>query len=482
MKNKISKIFLTGLTCASPLALINTTSCSSSDKIQWANFESYMDDDLMDHLEEEYNVQFQWYTVTEMIETKFEKFYDLAVPSGYELVALWEKNMLQKIDWSKFNVHYTDPESGESKLVTNSTDAMYLYHDNGESIQRMNDAFTTILRSEGTIKESESFNVLDYGVPYFEQKFTFCYKGDEIKFYNHETGLETSTPTWSDIFYTISPANPHLDSRFNPSSGHRIAMLDDAKSLYDVSRIMQCIDDNEAVITNIIPEGDQIPQMTNTFSHMTDYFKNKSDSWFALNTDSGLISRNLADSKGNSAAFAWSGDAIYAARGAEEFDHLNGDNFHVVTPYGASLDEIEYVVINNKNAKNTEKLDRIYKAVYDVCLDGAECDEESILDLEDPDDEDSRYKHWAMQNWDCTNYVPMLKSIYDAVSNPDCEYWDDVIDDDYSLELEAKTRQMFSSIVKATDQDIADPIFGKTLTALQNSNTHWAWLETRGKL
>ncbi|MCQ3914356.1 MAG: hypothetical protein MJ201_00785 [Mycoplasmoidaceae bacterium] len=50
---------------------------------------------------------------------------------------------------------------------------------------------------------------------------------------------------------------------------------------------------------------------------------------------------------------------------------------HVVKPKGASLDEIDFIVINKKNANNPEKLSRIYDAIYDICFDGY--DQEDIL-------------------------------------------------------------------------------------------------------
>ncbi|MCQ2957047.1 MAG: hypothetical protein MJ233_04425 [Mycoplasmoidaceae bacterium] len=74
---------------------------------------------------------------------------------------------------------------------------------------------------------------------------------------------------------------------------------------------------------------------------------------------------------------------------------------HTIKPSGASLDEIDFIVINNKNKDNTNKLDRIYKMIYDICLDAHEVTQESQL-LEQVDDpysiREKRYKYWSMQN------------------------------------------------------------------------------------
>jgi hypothetical protein len=43
---------------------------------------------VQDRLKAKYNIQFPYYTVAELIESKFEKFYDIAIPCGYELISL----------------------------------------------------------------------------------------------------------------------------------------------------------------------------------------------------------------------------------------------------------------------------------------------------------------------------------------------------------------------------------------------------------
>ncbi|MCQ3914354.1 MAG: hypothetical protein MJ201_00775 [Mycoplasmoidaceae bacterium] len=64
-------------------------------------------------------------------------------------------------------------------------DPMSLYSEVGKkAIQQMNDAFINYCGLPA------DFNLLDYGVPYFAQSFSFVYKGEEIEFYkstgNHE--------------------------------------------------------------------------------------------------------------------------------------------------------------------------------------------------------------------------------------------------------------------------------------------------------
>lgn len=450
IRNKIPLLFCSGLVATTPLSI---SSCGESSIIQLANFESYMDDDLMDHLTNKYDVEYQWFTVDEMIETKFKKVYDIAVPSGYELVSLYKKGWLHKIQWSKFGI----------PGVESKEDAKTLFVTDG--IEQMNNIFR---QYDGIPSD---FDVLDYGVPYFGQSFTFAYKGTPLTFYKDGTTQETEQPTWADIFYTISPSNPKLDPRFNQTVTGRTGMLDDAKSLYDVSRIMETTKDNPFEATNQMPKDASIPDLVNTYKVLTDKFADKKGSWFALNTDSGIISRNLADHKhGYEAALTWSGDALYAAMGAEEFEEYTGEQLHIQKPYGTSLDEIEFLVINNKNDKNKSKLDRIYKVLYDVCLDACQVSADELLD-----EENDHYKYWSMQNWNQVMYMPMLRSIYDCVTDPEYEYWQE------SGRSES-SKQLFTYILTETNPEWASSVFGRTLTALENSNTHWAWLQSRGKL
>lgn len=450
MKNlsskKFSLIISSIAACSIPFMATTITSCSSSHKIQFANFESYMDNDLIGHLQDSYDVQFQWFTVAEMIETKFKDTYDVAVPCGYELTKLYKKGWLQEIDWQE---------------LIGMDDPMSLYSEVGKkAIQQMNDAFINYCGLPA------DFNLLDYGVPYFAQSFSFVYKGEEIEFYkstgNHE---KVDEPTWADIFYTIGPKSKYGD-RFNGKT----AMLDDSKSIYDAARIVETIEQNPEhpeLATNEMPANSSIDSLKETFKSLT---SKAQSNWYRLSTDSGQIARILADhgEHGYNAALAWSGDALYAAQGAGEYDSYTGDQMHVVKPKGASLDEIDFIVINKKNANNPEKLSRIYDAIYDICFDGY--DQEDIL-KKDGD----RYKYWSMQNWDTVSYVPLLDKIYSEVSNPASKYWDD-----YADEEDMATRNLMTSLISIPDQVFAKSLFGLPLTDLQNSDTHWAWLETRG--
>lgn len=462
-KLRISKILLAFASTGIILPMPVLSSCSSKETIQIANYESYMDQDLIADLQSKYDVQFPYYTVAEMIESKFERYYDIAFPCGYEMLSLLRRGWLEKIQWGKFNLNG----------IENASDAKDLFIE--PIINAMNNQFTQYIKSDKGkdlqkyLDPDGNFNVLNYGIPYFAQSFAFAYKGSPLTFYEYGTNNVTTEPNWADIFYTVSPLNENVDERFAPQPGKRLGMVNDAKSIYDISRISETRNDDE--ITNEIPEDNSEKRMLQTFDTITKCFEKK-QSRFTLNSDSGVISKGLADPKGYAAAFTWSGDTIYAAKGAEEYEP-DPANFHVQEVYGGSLDEIEFLVINNKNEKEeySQKQDKIYEIAKQICLDGAQ-----ITDLDElASKENDHYKYWTMQNFDSINYTPLLKNIYSAISDKTSKYWTDKELDDQAIEIYIK-------ILSQPTRDNVEHLFGRTISLLENSNTHWAWLQASNKL
>ena len=113
--------------------------------------------------------------------------------------------------------------------------------------------------------------------------------------------------------------------------------------------------------------------------------------------------------------------------------------------------------------------------IYDICFDAYKATDDLFEQVDDEYSiKDKRFKYWSMQNWDTVSYVPLLKTISNNVTNLDSDYWDDyAADDDYP------TRELMTSLITMPE---VTSLFGRPLTALENSNTHWAWLETRGNL
>lgn len=438
-----------------PMTLL--TSCSNAQTIQFANFESYMDSDLIKDLEDHYNIQFPYYTVTENIETKFQRYYDTAVPSCYEMFTLLKKGWLSPIEWDKFDIGVGDAEAAKGLFNETIIDTINV------QFQDYVDKDTTFDWS--TVFPGKQVNVLIYGIPYFAQSFTFAYKSNnEITFHKYaEPHAETDKPSWEDIYYTV--AN---DNYFRLDKGHSVSMLDDSKSIYDIARICETSLAGQE-ITNEVPEQTSKARMIETFNSITSTMSGKK-SKYIVNTDSGTISKLFADPNGSAAAFTWSGDTIYAAKGAEEYEP-SIDKFHLQSGSNASLDEVDLIVINNKNDKEEfkQKKEQIYKVIKQICFDGF-----GATDIGAYDQEKDRYKYWTMQNFDSLNYTPVWKTTYVEVTDKDSDYWKNEGDDPSAIDVYIK-------ILKQVTKDGIKHLYGRTITQVQNSDIHWAWMESKVK-
>lgn len=91
IKTKSPRIILS-LFCFVPMLLFTNlvfSSCARNDtSIRIGNFESYMAQELIDDIEKKYGAKFTYYPNNEAIEAKFEKYYDIAIPSSYEIINL----------------------------------------------------------------------------------------------------------------------------------------------------------------------------------------------------------------------------------------------------------------------------------------------------------------------------------------------------------------------------------------------------------
>lgn len=437
---------------SSNLLLLSNCSNAFNPTIQFANFESYMSQDLINNLSHNYNIQFPYYTTNEVIETKFADYYDIAIPSCYQMLVLQQKGMLEKINWSLFGI----------KNINNAQQAKSLF--NEELIDTINDwviKWTT--DPKHNFKEPIN-NILDYCIPYFAQSLMFAYKGPQQTFYhsNNQPIDNENEITWDDIFYTFSPSSPIADF-FKPQKNQRCAMLDDCRSIYDTARIIDTNNDTNEPNPNFT-----IDDAKKTYECITKYFKNYvGNSWMQIQTDSGIIATNLSNhNSGYLSAITWSGDILYAAMGAGEFDSWDAKDFHIVKPLGgATLNEMDVIVINKQSKKD---MNIIYSIIKQVALDGCEINNEEELFVKNEKDQ---YKYWTIQNFDAVGYTPVLKNIYDSVIGDSCPYWEDIENE--------TTKKMYQRIIK--NESGKKALFGKPLTDIQNSNIHWAWLESKEK-
>ena len=458
MRSKLKKSLLS-LIPLTPLACMFLPGCSNSN-IVVANFESYMSQDLMDELRDEYKCQFLYYDTNETIETKFERNYDIAIPSSYEAMILKKKGQLEKIDWKQFDMV---AKIGDLDVpVENSTQAAYLFSDATQNVLAAQDE---LYRDMKYLDEGE--HILDYCIPYFLQSWLFAYKGEAID------NLNKTDITWKEAAKEIGE-----NSRFNKSKkGVNIACVDDSRSFYGMSKMYY--DQATGVEKdkwNINPDSqnESIAQYEKVYSSFVDNFKSDS---FYFNSDSQIVLQMLADPDGSNGAFCYNGDALYALIGAEIPDFegkWNSENFHAVMPEETVI-TLDMLVFNKKNENNADRKQKVYDIAKRITLEGGSVDD----DISECDDNDN-YIYGPMINFDFVMYTATLKNLDEYVLSED-EQKGGYIIDEIDEDQQELFRKMYS-IQIPEDPNLAKNLFEEPLSDLDKSNMHWAYEPQKERL
>ena len=445
-------IFYSLLIIISPIHSVSIlSSCSNNGGIVLANFESYMNLDLINKYEK--NINFLYYQTNEEIESKYKKYYDLAIPSTYEVISLIQKHWVQKIEWERFELH-----DKNNNLIKNGTDALSLFTNTIQNIIKSETNFFNNLFDENE-------NLLDYCIPYFLQCFMFAYKGKEIP------ELESAN-NWEEYTNFIgNKTNPNLPDVFKPIKTSRIGCIDDGRTFYNLCHLIktQKSNPNDPKKWSINPdnENESIEEMKNDFNYFTGKFSNN---YFYFNSDSQVILQSLSAPKdGNLSSFAYNGDILYAAMGAEVNNPYSPDNFHIDNLDAKPL-TLDALVINSKNNNNPQKLDKIYKLVKSLFLDHVDSDEISYMD------ENDEYMYDPMKNFDFLRYTSPFQSIDDYVNG---NYFSDV---DFSFnDDQIELYKNIYNIKINPNIDITNFVEAP-INDLCKSNMHWAYVEKKQEI
>ena len=425
--------------------------CVNSDWVVLANFESYMSSDIIQKYGKD--VSFLYFQTNEEVESKYRSYYDIAIPSTYEVITLIKKNWVQKIDWSRFDLHDHD-----GKPITNGVEALNLFTDN---IKNIINAETVLYRDLFPERE----NLLDYCIPYFLQSFIFAYKGPEISDFQRANNWEQFT----DI--VGNKTNPNVNQIFIPTPKNHIGCIDDSRTFYSLCNLIkmqkQYPNNPEKWTINPDVQCKTIEEINQDFEFLTHKF---SSGHFYFNTDSNEIIRSLSSPNNNQSSFAYNGDILYVAMGAESFEPYNQDNFHIDNLDAAPL-ALDAVVINSKNANNETKMNKIYSIVKSLFLDHVDSSDISATD------EDGNFIYNPMINFDYVKYTNPFKAINDYVI--DGEYFSD-IDPSYT----ESQIQLFKNIynIKINPSIHIEKLIEDPLDNLFKSNIHWSYIYEKEKI
>lgn len=420
------------------------SSCSN-DKIIFANYQSYMSVEIQNQFEKKYNTKFLSYGTNEEIESKFKNFYDIAIPSVYEQIELIKKGYLLKLDWNVFDITVNGTKITNG-LQARDTDGLFT-----NSIRTAITLTDKNYQQEGIISSSES--ILDYGIPYFLQKFIFAYKGSEIP-------SLSQTKSWEEILNDINSNNP-IDDRFKPNKERKIGVIDDVRSVYGLSNLI--FTNNQSV--NPSDKITSINDFENVYKTFSDNFY-KGYTYF--NSDSNQIITGLANHypNGLSSAIAYNGDVLYAATGGGIYDEVDPNNFHI-TNLDKSLIALDMVVINKKNQNQTNKLNQIYQMIRELVLSGTSDNDGEIYSL----DESGNYIYNSMNNFDFVNYTSPLYKINEYVENGN-----------YFSYSNQQLNQLCKKIYQINIDENSFNLFEKNISDLSKSNMQYAYYRIKQNL
>lgn len=424
--------------------------CANSNWIVLANFESYMSTDIIQEYGKE--ISFLYYQTNEEVESKYRFYYDIAIPSTYEVITLIKKGWVQKIDWKYFDLHY------EGNLITNGVEALNLFTEN---IQYIINAETDSYSEIFPVGE----NLLDYCIPYFLQKFMFAYKGPEISDFQDAN-------TWEKFTNIIgNKTNPNVNPIFVPTVGNHIGCIDDSRTFYSLCNLIKTQKENpdtpEDWTINPDCQNKSIEEINQDFEFLTNKF---CPGHFYFNTDSNEIIQSLSSPNNNQSSFAYNGDILYAAMGADLYDAYNQDNFHIDNLDAAPL-ALDAVVINSKNANDEGKMKKIYNIVKSIFLDHVDSNEISEMD------EEGNFVYNPMINFDFIKYTNPFKTIDDYVLNG--SYFAD-IDPSYTESQIQLYKDIYN--IKMNPNIEIGKLVEIPLDNLFKSNIHWSYIYEKEKI
>lgn len=387
-------ILLAGGVISLPFSLLSV----SSNSIVIGNFQSYMSPTLMNSLNKDYDINWQYYSSNAEIPTYIQnKTLDIAIATNNMVGQLIVQDSIQKIKWEKFKI---PTKSG--KIVEN-------YKDLREIVTPATWSLCEII---GQLIGIE--NLLEYCIPYFSQDLVFGYNGPIITDFNLKPNFN-----FNDIFsYITDTSIPNNRFLKNNSS---VMMIKDARTVFDICNLIEGknINPQNAIISinnknnNSSPTIDEMNEVYNSIYN--NYYSGISNkNIITFNSDSNVVLNKFANNEING-AFFYNGDAIYSLMGgdsisiSDEYTDQQIDewtnNKHVIIPEQNFIAMDAFVI--NKTL-DSSKEDQVYNIIKSISLDF-----DNMIDV----DEEGNYLSMTMQNFDYINYTPCYSQLYDYVIN-----------------------------------------------------------------
>ncbi|EEH02033.1 putative lipoprotein [Ureaplasma urealyticum serovar 2 str. ATCC 27814] len=436
INKKLAKIFAGATSLLVFIPII--TACSQKSKLVVGNFDSYMDPDVANEQAKRFrknNLSYSFYDNNEILGSLIKsKILDVQVASAYEVAKLAKNKLIKKINWSKFDL------KDENNQTITSIDGLQKIFT--KEVWAISNAYSSYL---GDIdNDGKNDQLLEYMIPYFYQDLIFAYRGKKIP------SLDDSKKDvyWSDIFkeLTRKDGTPNrflyeqeadlgvgADEKTPISIGKnktKIVAIDDARTIYDLAKIMELEGDNKNEVikainheivginnsinrilkilndpnidqeikeedakelkrlqkqladkqkelkTNVfLPDSSSVRYIENKLNNISNMFKNTHPNSMHLKANSNDVLNDLAMAS-VVGAIAYSGDIAFAANGGEYTTEADSkyanmkptsENFHVVRPKN-TMSVLDGFTINSTITIENEQA--AYEYLHELCFAG----------------------------------------------------------------------------------------------------------------
>lgn len=432
LKSKWHKLLL-GAGCLTLIAPI-AAACSSNSKLVFSNYDGYIDQDVANELANEHKengLTYNSHDNNEVIPGLIKlKTVDVAVVSAYTVVGLAKNKLIQKIDWSQFNI--INPET--KKKITTVDELASIYTKEVWAFSSVYDHLLGDIDQDG-----KPDRLIEYMVPYFFQDFIFAYRGKKI---DH---LHNPNTTWENIYQELTRKG--ADNRFlkeneaqigtadKPhtikANKSKITLIDDSRTVYDLAKIMDhegkkrdqviaeankqikelqdeiqitkeliktpnlsedIVQQNKERLANLearlnfyklnlkpnvsLPKNSTVTEIVDKFNNITNHFKDLPADSHNLKASSNDLINELATGQ-FAAGLSYNGDISFALNGGEylsddassEYENIrpNADNFHFIRPKN-TLKVLDGFVISN--FIDPVNIDATYKYINDISFSG----------------------------------------------------------------------------------------------------------------
>ena len=426
------------------------SSCSTDNGFYMANYESYINDDLLNGLENNLysstinegsntlkvnidNFNFRTYSTNEDLERNFTTNYDVAIPSDYLAAKYANEGKILPLDWSKFNLYKLDKYGNRTnEKIRNAYDALTLFTPHvREELQSYD--LTIAFKNDNISEQDQKAGLLNYCVPYFAQDVLMGYNSKTDWGFNGNTDWETIVSK--------------LGEKINNRNVARASVVDDFSTLYSVARLIET-NNKTANAGDPIEENFgstpytgnlSISEAINTLSKM--FNKHSRKNAFLFNSDSNILLNDFAQN-GSQAIIAYNGDLLFAMQGGDSYSfstdqsqfeswlksRFNGDTFNlrIVRP-PKNLTVLDCMVINKERAVKKNHINESYAVIKKICLEGSD---ESLYDSNNKNkysdgesplivktDENDEYINGPAMNFDYTNYSSPLLTLNAYILN-----------------------------------------------------------------